>query len=182
MTRPHGFTLLELVIVTVVITILLSVTIPRFHHTTTRLRVEQAAFECAQLLRTAHARAVAESHQVVWVWDGTARRIQLYDVRSTAGERLVGAPVGERLSASVPIDDSVEILVVRDEQALSCSEAGDPTGCSACSCIHFAPDGTAEDGTAAPVIVRLVSERRTYTVTVDAPTSQVALLSRPAAP
>ena len=58
--RHVGFTLIELILVSVVLSILLAAAAPRFQQTAQRLRAEQSAFECAQLLRMAHERAIAE--------------------------------------------------------------------------------------------------------------------------
>jgi len=150
--KSRAFTLIELVFVLVILGILLVASIPRFANTTERLRLEQTAFEFAQLLRYAHERAVSEEQTIVWRWDETTHRARLELVKDDGTTQ----PIGERLtmSARLPVDVSVNVA----RQGESVDE------------IHFFPDGTSE-----PTTVQVSNGHDSYNVQVDAATSHVAL-------
>ena len=59
-----AFTLVELILVSVVLAILAAVAIPGFSNTSQRLRAEQDAFNFAQLMRYARGVAVSEQAQL----------------------------------------------------------------------------------------------------------------------
>jgi type II secretion system protein H len=142
-----GFTLIEVVLVTAVLAILLVAAAPQFQRTADRLRVEQAASELAQLLRVAHARAVAEGRELLWAWDERARRAR---VRVSEGEELLaGSPIPEEISVRL-------------------TGSG---GVSECACVHFLPSGVSEAAT-----VSVASARHELALTIDEATSQVEIL------
>ena len=157
-----GFTLIEVVLVAVVLAILLTAAVPRFQQTAERLRVEQAAFEFAQLLRMAHERAVAESRAMVWVWDAAAHRARLEPDEGSDGFGNVQPPAPQP-----PPRGLAESSVL--PAAISVSVSGEG-GASGCSCVHFFPEGTSE-----PATLILSAGERAYTVTVDEATSRVRL-------
>ena len=111
-----GFTLIEIVLVAVIIAILAAASIPRFAQTAQRLRAEHAAFEMAQLLRLAHERAVSESDETLWVWDGVTRRARV-EPSGTQGSALPEGIAVQVSRQGVPVE---------------------------CGCIHFFPGGTSE--------------------------------------
>ena len=162
--RHVGFTLIELILVSVVLSILLAAAVPRFQQTAQRLRAEQAAFECAQLLRMAHERAIAEGRDIVWVWDPQGRHIQLYRVIITGQEESV-EPIDERTARSAPLPQSVTLRL--DEA----STGRCPNGLEAeAACIRFFSEGTSEATT-----LTLKIPHAAFVVTVDETTSRVAL-------
>lgn len=157
--RP-GFTLIEVVIVAAVMAILLIASLPRFQQSAQRLRVEQRAFEFAQLLRYARERAVAQSRDAFWVWDDAARRAHL----EQADE--LGRPVRleERATESAPLVDGASVAVRVDGQR------------SACDCVQFLADGTAT-----PATVAITLDELAYTVSVDGATGRATVATGPAA-
>ena len=111
--------MIEIVLVAVIIAILATASIPRLSQTAQRLRTEHAVFEMAQLLRLAHERAVSESDESVWVWDGLTRRARV-------------EPSGAQGS---PLPEGIAVQVSRQGQPV------------ACDCVQFFPDGTSEPTT-----------------------------------
>lgn len=150
--HSHGFTLIEVVLVAVVLAILLTATLPGFQRTARRLRAEHAAFELAQLARLAHERAVSEDREVVWTWDEERRRARV----EAAVERGAGEPADPVDGSPLPAGAAVTVARGGEEVA--------------CRCVRFFPEGTAE---AAAVTVSLGDD--VYTVTVDAATGQARL-------
>ena len=168
---PAGFTFIELVLVCIVLSLLLLASIPRFQQTAQRLRLEHTAFGLAQLLRAAHERAIAEQREVVWAWDGGARRAQLYAVSMTT-EVPMGEPIEERAAQSPPLAEGMALTVEYQAQPVGC-----PMGVAdGAGCIRFLPDGTSE-----PALVSIGAQQLVYTVTVHEATGQVVLSRGPAA-
>ncbi len=159
----HGFTLIELVFVMVIVSILLASTAPRFHHTQNRLQTEQFAFQLAQLLRYAHERAVTEMQEVVWVWDEKERRLQLEVVRAdqTSGQ-LVSETLEDRFTIQEPLPDDLEILPTRHDVPVDR--------------IRFFPDGTSERTS-----IKIQRDHAEYVVNVDPATSDAKVSARTAA-
>lgn len=150
--RSPGFTLVELALVCVIIGILMAAILPSFQRTTQRLRIEQLTFELAQLLRTAHARAVSEGQDVLWTWDDAAHRARIAPADPAASQDPGTALASSRLP------DAVAVSLTRDAS---------PVGCA---CIRFFPDGTSE-----ATAVSVTLQPSVYTVTVDEATSQVVI-------
>ena len=150
--EPCGFTLIEVVLVAVILAILLTATVPRFQQTARRLGAERAAFELAQLARFAHERAVAESREMVWVWDAEHSRVRIEPAETSEASPEGGA--GDRTeSAPLPSGSGVSVAVGNQEPN--------------CRCIRFFPEGTAEGAT-----LTVTMDEQTYAVTVDAATGQ----------
>ena len=139
---------MELALVCLIISILMAAVFPRFQRTTQRLRTEQLAFELAQLMRTAHTRAVSESRDVLWTWDPSTHRVQV---------ALAEGPAGAAIQSS-RLPDPATVDLVRDASVVDCA------------CIRFFPDGTSE-----PTAVSVALEQSVYTITVDEATSQVVI-------
>jgi type II secretion system protein H len=159
-----GFTLVEVVLVCAVLGLLLVSSVPRFQQAAQRLRVEQTAFELAQLLRSAHERAVSEGRDIVWVWDDRVRRARI-ESGSAGGSNDTDEP-SQPLDTHVvvegaPIQEGISVSLTRKDEAV------------ACNCVRFFPEGTSESAT---LTVRW-RERLSYTVTVDEATSQVLLFA-----
>lgn len=148
----RGFTLVEVILVAIALTMLLTASIPRFHQTAQRLHAEQTAFGFTQLLRYAHERAVADGRATAMVWDADASRASL-EIIQEDGQPLL---LAERAASSEPVSREISVRVTRD---------GAPA-----ERVTFFPDGTSE-----AAIVELAADTFLYTVTVDAATSQVAL-------
>ena len=132
----RGFTLIEIVIVTVIIAILATASIPRLSQTAQRLRAEHAAFEMVQLLRLAHERAVSESTEAQWVWDDATRRVRV-------------EPSGTR---SAPLPEGIAVQVSRQ---------GEPVECA---CVRFFPGGTSEPVTVTVGAYRMTIDEATSQV------------------
>ena len=151
-----GFTLIEVVLVTIVLGLLLTASVPRFQQTAQRLHTEQTAFALTQLLRYAHERAVAQGNAIAWVWDAAGRRARLASV-GDGGERQW---LNEHVARSQPIrSDSVVSLVRQGGEV---------------DAVTFFPDGTSE-----PATLQVAYRAFSYTVTVDATTSQAILSATP---
>ena len=138
--------------------VLLTVSIPRFAATGERLRTEQAAVELSQLFRYAHERAVAQSAEIVWVWDSEARRARL----QTVGDDGSAQWLDERSARSAPLSETIAVHLERD---------GAPV-----DRVQFFPDGTSQ-----PTSVSLARGQDTYTVSVDGTTGQALLTAGRAA-
>ena len=144
-----GFTLVEVILVAVVLGLLMTASVPRFQQTAQRLHTEQTAFALTQLLRYAHERAVAQGIAIVWVWDTEARRARLASV-GAAGERQ---PLNEHVARSQPVGEDLTITLAREGAEVEA--------------VTFFPDGTRE-----PATLQVADRAFSYTVTVDATTSQ----------
>ncbi len=159
-TGTDGFTLIEVVLVSVLVSLLLLATIPRFQRTAQRLRLERSVFELAQLLRSAHAQAVSEGSEHVLVWEDESRRAHLEKVpEEGAPVRLEG-----RAAASAPLLEGAVVEIAQDGSRV------------ACECVRFFPDGTSD-----PATVTVQLDERIYRMMIDGTTSQVAVAAGPAA-
>ena len=152
MGLKRGFTLVEVVLVTLVLALLLTAAVPRFAQTAQRLQTEQTAFALAQLLRYAHERAVVQGRPMVWVWDEPSRRARVASVDETGQRQWLT----EHVSRSRPVRDDIEVTLAREGAEVDA--------------VTFFPDGTSDAAT-----LRVVHRPFSYTVTVDATTSQPSL-------
>ena len=154
-----GFTLIEIVLVAVVLSVLLLGSVPGFQRTAQRLRLEQGAFELAGLARLARERAVDEARPIVWTWDEDRRRARIEPAQDAAdpGE----SEPSERLESG-PLPAGTTVTLERDGRQVDCQ------------CARFFPEGTAE-GT----VVTLESGDHTYRVMIDA-TGQTLVAAGPA--
>ena len=151
--RIHaGFTLVELALVAVIIGILMAAVLPRFQQTTQRLHTEHLAFELAQLMRAAHARAVSESQDILWTWDEDAHRARI-------------APADPAIPPEARA--AIESSTLPAAAVVTLSRDATPVGCQ---CVRFFPDGTSETTT-----VSVGLQQSVYTLKVDEATSQVLL-------
>ena len=148
-----GFTFIELIFVTLVMSILLMSAAPRFHETTKRLEAEHTAFALAQQLRYAHTLAVANGQPVRWAWVAkqTTPHAELAIQTGAQGEFV---PLAGRWSSSRPLPGGLSIQVT--------------TQTSRC-CVTFLPDGTSDAAT----IILSGTPQWSYQIAVDEPTSQV---------
>ena len=144
--------------VAVVLGILMTASVPRFQQTAQRLQTEQTAFALTQLLRYAHERAVAQGSAIVWVWDANAHRAHLELVRDD-GE---SEPLNEHVARSGSIRGEITVTLARGNLELYA--------------VTFFPDGTSE-----PATLQIADRAFSYTVTVDAATSQATLSTAPSA-
>lgn len=158
MTSPtgtsRGFTLIEAVLVSLILVILVLATVPNFHRTARRLRLERSVFELAQLLRSAHARAVADGSEHTAVWERESRRLRLEHLTDDG----VPARVQGTAGASAPLMEGalLEVTLTKEGSRVPCG------------CVRFFPDGTSE---AVTVTVQL--DDRSYRMIIDGTTSQV---------
>jgi type II secretion system protein H len=148
----RGFTLVEVILVAVVLALLLAAVVPRFQQTAQRLQTEQAAFALTQLLRYAHERAVAQGEAMVWVWDAEARRARLA-LLAEDGQRQW---LTEHVARSRPIHEYITVTLAREGAEVDT--------------VTFSPDGTSEAAT-----LRVARQPFSYTITLDAATSQPVL-------
>ena|SRR3989338_8355195 len=144
-----GFTLVEVILVAVVLGLLLTAAVPRFQQTAQRLQTEQTAFALTQLLRYAHERAVAQGDAMVWVWDAEARQAYLESVQGDNPPQRIK----ENVARSRPIRGNITVSLVREGSEVDT--------------VTFSPDGTSE-----PATLQVSQPPFSYTVTVDASTSQ----------
>jgi len=170
--RRAAFTLIELVLVAVVLSMLLAASIPQFRHTAQRLRAEHSVFEFVQLLRLCHERAVAEGRDILWVWDDEARRAHLYALGTVDGESTAN-PLEGRFGRSARLADDASVQLEHPEGVDPCPD-GVP---ERAACIQCFPDGTSE-----PMTMTVAVGRHSYVVTVNEATSHVVLTTRAAAP
>jgi type II secretion system protein H len=147
-----GFTLVEVILVAMVLGLLLTASVPRFAQTAQRLRTEQTAFALTQLLRYAHERAVIQGSPMAWVWDAQARRARVAKVEEDGQRQWLT----EHVSRSRPVREDIAVALVRDGAEVEA--------------VAFFPDGTSE-----PATLHVAHRPFSYTVTVDATTSQPVL-------
>lgn len=165
LSQRSGFTLIELVLVTVVIAILVAAAVPRFATTAARLRLEQQAFSVTQWLRYAHELAVSEARESVWAWDPGARHT--YVLEHLPADSQTGAEqwLDRSPSARSPLARETP-LTLTQEEPVGCPDTLSPNA----GCIHFFPDGTSESA-----LVTLGSAEPFYTISVDGTTSHIVL-------
>ena len=147
-----GFTLVEVILVAVVLGLLLTAAVPKFQQTAQRLQTEQAAFSLAQLLRYAHERAVIQGRAAVWVWNVEERRARVAQLEDDGQRQWLT----EHVSRSRPVREDIAVALVRDGAEVDA--------------VTFFPDGTSE-----PATLQVAHHPFSYTVTIDAATSQPAL-------
>lgn len=158
-SEAAGFTLIELVFVTLALGLLVTSAAPAFRQAWVGVQSEQAAVRLAQTLRAARVLAVAQARPVGWVWDAEPRGVGLrYLLDDGATE-----PVPGRLGRSFRIAERVRLDVRRD-------------GAMARR-VRFFPDGTSDPAT---ILVGDTTPR--YRITVHGATSHVAIRSIAAAP
>ncbi|MBI4004213.1 MAG: GspH/FimT family pseudopilin [Candidatus Omnitrophica bacterium] len=148
----QGFTLVEVILVAVVLGLLLTAAVPRFQQTAQRLQTEQAAFSLAQLLRYAHERAVIQGRAAVWVWNVEERRARVAQLEDDGQRQWLT----EHVARSRPIHNDIAVTLAREGAEVDA--------------VTFFPDGTSDAAT-----LRVVHHPFSYTITVDAATSQPVL-------
>jgi type II secretory pathway pseudopilin PulG len=152
----RGFTLIEIVLVGVVLSLLVLVSVPGFQRTAQRLRVEHTAFEFAQLARLARERAVDEARAMVWTWDAERQRARIEPADAAAGGGN-GAGPSDRLESG-PLPAGIAVTLLQDGEEVECR------------CAQFFPEGTAE-----AAIVTLESGPQMYRMVIDAATGQTVV-------
>ena len=70
--RKKGFTFLEVLIVIIVLGVIASFSIPRFHETFNNLQLKMAAYDLAQFFRYAQGEAIRDGHTHKIVLEGQA--------------------------------------------------------------------------------------------------------------
>ena len=148
-----------MLLVAAVAALLLTASVPRFQQTVQRLRAERAAVELAQLLRYAHARAVAQGLEVRLQWSATERRAYL--------ETVAADGTATRLDEAAARTGSLP-----DEASLRIASGEEP---AVCDCARLFADGTSDGATLA-----LTWQPQLMQIVVDGTTSQVRLSSGPA--
>lgn len=148
----RGFTLVEVILVAVVLGLLLTASVPRFQQAAQRLQTEQAAFALTQLLRYAHERAVIQGRAAVWVWNAQERRARVAQLEDDGQRQWLT----EHVARSQPIHQDITVTLAREGAEVEA--------------VTFFPDGTSDAAT-----LRVAHPPFSYTVTIDAATSQPTL-------
>jgi hypothetical protein len=157
--------------VAVIVGILVAASVPRFRETAERLQAEQCATLFSHQLRYAHSRAVAQGRLIVWAWDPRQRKARLYETAQDDPEAWM-----EDRGGSMPaLPMGLSLRLEREDDPLACAGGLGAGGCDGCQCVSFSPDGTSQDGTTTPTMVRLTHGALDYLITVDAATSDVRL-------
>ena len=164
--RSCGFTLIELTLVAVVMAILLVASLPRFQHTSRRLRTEGAAFELMQLLRYARERAVADGHETIWVWNADDHRAQLYRLVMESGATTVTL-MDDRVARAAPLSPDISVTLEENTSQAAACPSDLPSGTS---CVSFLPDGTGD-----PAVLHVRADDSAYLITVNGTTGQAQL-------
>lgn len=98
--RERGFTLLEILIVTILIALVASIGIPRFLGSIERAQVKSTAGEIANVMRIARLRAVSEKKIVTVEVDTKSRTVRA----------MYGGDENERAAEPVKIPESISLL------------------------------------------------------------------------
>lgn len=162
-SKRAGFTLLELVLVTLTLVVLIATAVPNAQRGWETLQTERTAFTVAQMLRAAHTLAVTQSRPTTWTWNAQAHQVSLVipSAGASTAPSTTGTPsIPDRLQR--PRDLPFEVLVTVQHGRGSSSEA------SADSLVFF-PDGTSQPATL--LIGEPASPR--YRIEVNGATSQV---------
>ncbi len=152
-TGNNGFTLIELSLVAVALVILLAAAMPRLSEAAGRLRLEQAAFGMARVLRAGHELAVTQDRVMSYAWEAQTRRARLAYVEDDGRLTWLTGPAGQGEPVPAAVTVSLEVRDADDQDRLL-----------------FFPDGTSQEAT-----LRLADARHAYTITVDAATGQPRL-------
>jgi len=99
----RGFTLLEILIVTILIALVASIGIPRFLGSIERAQVKSTAGEIANVMRIARLKAVSEKKIVTVVVDTKSRTVRA----------LYGGDGNERAAEPIRIPESIRLLTGR---------------------------------------------------------------------
>lgn len=109
--RRHGFTLIELAVVCVLIGILAAIAVPMFTRTIPRIKTKAEARNILNMMRIARSRAIAENIQYGVYFDTNARTYRLFKdkvdlslMTYAAGDSVVGLIVN--------VDPSVVLTAV----------------------------------------------------------------------
>jgi len=147
----HGFTLIELILVSIVLAVLIAVAVPGFSKTSRRFQSEQTAFHLAQFLRYARGLAVIEQATIAAAWDEDSRRIYLERLLESDWVRISGSRTrSDAVSSGITVS-----LMLEDRPAER---------------VRFFPDGTSERAA-----LFLSHQDYLYTVAIHATTGQASL-------
>jgi len=112
-----GFTLVELLLVTIIISVLLSVSVPHFAGSFSHMRLETAAGDIAQAIRFAQSRTIAEERPyrlLINTWSGYYRLLAR-DAESPDGQFFpLSAPYGARIR--LPLNVICDGVIVGNTQ------------------------------------------------------------------
>lgn len=151
-----GFTLLELLVVLVLATLMLSLVVPRFAAVVPGVELKSTTQKTASLLRYARSRAMAESRLIAVDLDPDAHALRM-----------------SHRDEPIDLPDSIA-LTLNDEGALALGSEivvpatdGDPASASS---IRFYPDGSSSGGR-----LQLAGSSGRYEISVDWLTGQVRI-------
>lgn len=154
--RHHGFTMLEMMIVVVLVGILATMAVPTFVRTIPRLKARAEARNALNLMRTARSRAISENRQYGVYFNINGRTYVLF--KDTVSPSSATYNVGDSLMSN-PI--SVDPNVVYT----SCTLTG--------NCVVFLASGAAsQSGT---LTLNTTDGSRAYSISVLAATGKTKL-------
>lgn len=127
---PNGFTLLELVVVTVLVGILMAFAVPRLRESFHRLQLVTVTQDLASLSRYARAQAIVKQRPIRLVIDPKTRTAELMEqLRSERGEPTWGLFPGSR-PVTIPEGirvrgEKTDVTFFPDGQAVPSADSGE---------------------------------------------------------
>ena len=160
--RPveNGFSLLELLVVLVIISLMSAMIVPRIGGTIEKLNLKTAANKIAASLRYARSRAVSEKETYVVSFDFDANRMVVFTESSVINAQVEGADITPQIY-ELPEGAWLEVAEsIRGEEETKLFE------------VFFYPSGNSSGGK-----ITLSGEKnRTYTLQIDFITGTVKLV------
>ena len=132
-----GFTLIELVLVVVLLSVVVSVSLPSFRQSYKKLLLERTTNDIAYLMRYAQSRAITKGQEITFVFDGNFSNYGLEEM--VAEEKTTGSGAGNEPKKKSTEKKSVPVSNRWGRKFLTPPELTVRTESS--SPIRFYPDG-----------------------------------------
>ena len=163
--HPKGFTLIELIIVLVIVSIMAAMVSPAISRSLASLQLKTAARKVAAALRYARTQAIAraEDYQAVFSFD--ERQVTISPAESEGEESGEEKALPEAEGAQKPQEqEKPKVYTLPEEVKFLELVAGEEEVNSGSATITFRPNGSSEGG---EVILSDAAEKREYRIVVS---------------